>query len=366
MKILVLNPILFTPEKNVIPEVDSIKDTMIYTMCMGFKEAGHEVTLAAIADYKPRGNEKNDFEILYFKNNGNREMAAVLPFSWSMRNYIRKNKDRFDLIVCSEVFGFHTLFAAMAAPEKTLAWQELSVLQKKFKRLPAKFWHHIIVPLFMKNVLVVPRSTLARAFIRKYMPRVTEEVVEHGMNLDKFVAGLPKKKQFIVVSQLIPRKNIASIIDKFSRFCRKYSMDYKLLICGRGAERENLERQIKELGMENNIEMLGFRSHKEIGVMMAESQAMLIDTFQDANMITIPEAVVAGTPVITNRVPTTDLIDGHGTGIRKDGWNEDDLWEVATHTSYHENCMKMRQRLSNINQAKALVRLFLENPYPKK
>ena len=50
-KVLVINPILYTAETNRIPRVDSIKDTMIYTMCLGFLRAGHEVTLIAAEDY---------------------------------------------------------------------------------------------------------------------------------------------------------------------------------------------------------------------------------------------------------------------------------------------------------------------------
>ena len=53
MKVLILNSILFTAENNIIPKVKSIKDTMIYNLCVGFKNLGHEVTLAAAADYKP-------------------------------------------------------------------------------------------------------------------------------------------------------------------------------------------------------------------------------------------------------------------------------------------------------------------------
>ena len=44
MKVLILNPILFTADNNVIPQVKSIKDTMIYNMCLGFKRLGHDVT----------------------------------------------------------------------------------------------------------------------------------------------------------------------------------------------------------------------------------------------------------------------------------------------------------------------------------
>ena len=47
MRILILNPILYTAENNTIPTVSSIKDTMIYNLCLGFKQLGHDITLAA-------------------------------------------------------------------------------------------------------------------------------------------------------------------------------------------------------------------------------------------------------------------------------------------------------------------------------
>lgn len=355
MRILVLNPILATPEKNVIPEITSIKDTMIHTMCEALHTLGHDVTLAAAADYAPTQKEDYNFEVKFFPSQGPKALAALIPFSWPMWRYVKSNAHRFDMILCSETFGFHTLFAALAAPRKTLIWQELAVLQKKFHRIPAKIWYNIVAPLTMRKCTVVARSEAARKFVGQYLPQVKPYVVEHGMDLDRFVAGLPKKNQFIVVSQLIERKNIGSIIRKFASFVKKYAPEYRLLICGRGPEREKLEELVEELGIKDNVRFMGFRTHDEIGVMMAESRAMLVDTFQDANMITIPEAIVAGTPVITNCVPTTDLIEGHGTGIRRDGWNEEDLLKVARDVSYSEACMKMREKLGSVHQATTLV-----------
>lgn len=52
-KILIINPILYTAETNRIPKVSSIKDTMIYALCMGFVHGGHKVTLIAAQDYRP-------------------------------------------------------------------------------------------------------------------------------------------------------------------------------------------------------------------------------------------------------------------------------------------------------------------------
>ncbi|MDR0573203.1 MAG: hypothetical protein LBG96_04095 [Tannerella sp.] len=53
MNILVINPILYTAENLIIPEVKTIKETMIYGMCLGFMSNGHRVTLAASAEFKP-------------------------------------------------------------------------------------------------------------------------------------------------------------------------------------------------------------------------------------------------------------------------------------------------------------------------
>lgn len=65
MRILILNQILYTADNNTIPVVSSIKDTMIYNMCLGFVDAGHTVTLAAAEDYKPKAIEAYDFEVRF-------------------------------------------------------------------------------------------------------------------------------------------------------------------------------------------------------------------------------------------------------------------------------------------------------------
>ena len=61
MKILILNSILFTAETD-IPQVKTIKDTMIYGVCMGFVRLGHQVTLAAANEYRPIREE--DFHLI--------------------------------------------------------------------------------------------------------------------------------------------------------------------------------------------------------------------------------------------------------------------------------------------------------------
>ena len=47
MKVLIVNPILYTNENRNIKKVNTIKDTMIYDLCLAFKKKGCDVTLAA-------------------------------------------------------------------------------------------------------------------------------------------------------------------------------------------------------------------------------------------------------------------------------------------------------------------------------
>lgn len=59
MKVLFVNPIIYTPENAHIPQIDSIDDTMSYDLCMAFQRHGVDITLAAAEEWKPR--KERDF-----------------------------------------------------------------------------------------------------------------------------------------------------------------------------------------------------------------------------------------------------------------------------------------------------------------
>lgn len=361
MKILIVNPLLYSGNNNEIPKVDTIKDTMIYSMCLGFKSLGHQVTLVAMECYKPVKKEVYDFEILFFKTNFDRFLNAALPLSFSLNRYIKENAKKFDLIVSSEVFAFHSLCAAMVAPTKTVIWHELALHQKKFFKIPSKIWYNVVARLFMSKVFVIPRSESSKKFIRRYLKNVSDVPVEHGMDIEKFKCSDKKKDQFIVIAQLVKRKNIPSIIEKFQKYLAKYDKTSKLLIAGRGELEDELKSLIVSKGLSDNVTLLGFMSHEEMNDILPYSKAMLIDTKQDNNMVSIPESIVSGTPVITNSVPTNSyLIELNHVGIVKD-WNEDDMHTVATHPEYIYNCLKMREKLSNAHQAEMILTLAGNN-----
>lgn len=360
MRILVLNPVMYTPDNHKIPKVKSIKDTIMHTMCAGFASLGHEVTLAAATPYKPIEAEEYDFDVRFFDTYGPEVMNQHLPLSLSMARYVWRTRHDYDMILNSEAFQFHTLWAAMSSLKKTLCWHEFAGMPRRFHKMPARIWYNVVTPVSgIRNMLAVGRSKAARDFISRFMPNTAEQYVEHGVNTDKFPLAQKKEKQFIVASQLIPRKNISSIIHKFARFDALHP-GYRLIIAGRGSEYENLVNLSRELGIADKVEMAGFLSHDQLAPLMASSQAMLIDTLRDLNMVSIPESIVAGTPVITNEVPSTDIVDKEGTGIKRNGWDAEDMWQVVSNKSYVDNCLRMRDKLSVRQSAQSLIDIFTQ------
>jgi 1,2-diacylglycerol 3-alpha-glucosyltransferase len=364
MNILILNTILYTADGKKIPEVKSIKDTMIYGMCLGFVLNGHHVTLAGAEDYKPVAEEEYDFEVLFFKSALVRIFKpTLLPLSSALYRYLKRNHVKYDVIVSSEVFSLATLFAAMICPSKTVVWQELTAHQRKFKRIPSKIWHKVIVPVFFGKVrCVIPRSKKAYTFIRKYMKNVSSEVVDHGINLSNFGFSKEKERQLISSSQLIYRKNVESIVWIYSRLVKiKGYEDVKLLIAGRGEQRQLLEDLVLKLNLQDSVSFLEFLSQRDLNNVIKKSYAFLINTRRDLNMVSIPEAIVSGTPVVTNLIPTSsDYIIKERLGIAKDNWDETDLMEIIDNNpSYVDNCVNYREKLTNSHCAKKITDIYL-------
>lgn len=363
MNILILTSVLFTSHNGIIPKVKSIKDTMIYNMCLGFVELGHNVTLIAAKEYMPCNVEKYDFNILFFKSKYIKIFPpAIFPYLPDLKPYLLKYKDYYDIIISGETFSLQSLTAARICPQKTLIWQELTRHQRKFFKIPSKFWYNIIVPVFMKKTtVVVPRSFLAYNFIKKYMPRVSRSVVDHGINIETFQYSYKKERFLISSSQLIYRKNVDSIIKIFSVFHKieKYK-DIKLLIAGRGDEENNLKQLVVELGLKEYVLFLGFLPQVELNQYVRNSLCFLINTRRDLNMVSIPESVVSGTPILTNTQPASaDYINKYKLGIAKDNWGVNELIEIIDNNSFYvTNCINYRINLSNSHCAASLIKEF--------
>lgn len=351
MKVLIMNPILYTSETDSIPKVTSIKDTMIYALCMGFVKNGDKPVLVAAMDYRPVCEEEYPFQILWF--------PCLLPAIWKPRcfpllkglgGYLRKHRGEYDYIISSEVFSMLSLSAAVYARKKLLIWHELGAHNHMLKEFPSRFWYNVVARLFMRNIPIIPRSEHAAVFIGQFCSRVLPVRIDHGVDLSEIAYSREKEKYFTVLSQLIERKHIDKIIDNFASFLKKEAgSGWQLKIIGDGVLKQELEQQVKALGLEGEITFFGKLSHEQLMPILSKASALLVNTSKDNSMVSIVESIAAGTPVVTTSIPfNSSYIKSEKLGIVKDGWDEKELEEICQNREeYVINCIRYREKLGN-------------------
>ncbi len=365
MNVVLLNLILTTAENGVIKRRKTIKDTMISNCAMGFVKNGHNVTILASEEFKPTQEETYDYNIIYFKS-GFKQLCKphLIPYPIGLYSYLKANRQDIDMIVCSEAFSIGTLIATIACGDKVLIWQEMAFHQHKWHKLPSKLWHNLVVRTVMHNTLVVPRSEPAAKFIARYNSNVSNETVDHGANSEVLVPADEPDESLIVVSQLVERKNVAYIIKAFARLVAmpQYA-SYRLNIIGDGDQTAQLQLLACNLGIVDNVTFHGFMLHRDMARFLRHARAMLIATHSDLNMVSIPESIVSGTPIVTNTKPTTaSYIARHKLGIVRDNWDENDLAEVIEHyPTYHKACLAVRNDLTREGCAHKLMEIFERN-----
>lgn len=350
-QVLIINPILYTSETNRIPKVNSVKDTMIYALCMGFIKAGHQVTLIAAGDYQPAVEEKYDFPVVWMKTIFHGVFQPrCFPYMPQLRGYL-KNHPEYDCIISSEMFATWSYTTARVSPDKAIVWHELAKHNNMLHKIPSRIWYNIVARFMMGSVTVVPRSGAAADFIGQFSGRVSGTIIDHGVDTDRIipVRAEEKKDQFVVVSQLIGRKRIDRIIDGFAWFYDHGHEMYSLYIVGKGELEEELKGQVKRLGLEQAVIFCGHLTHGELMPVLASSKALLVATEKDNNMVSIVESIAAGTPVVTTSIPyNASYIGQYDLGIVEDGWDGHTLERICENNAmYTANCIAYRERLSN-------------------
>ncbi len=362
MNILILNLILSTAEKGVIKKRASISDTMICTFARGFAALGHAVTIVAAEEFRPTGKLPEDVKMVFLPSRMPKVFKpSLLPWPIGLGKYLKGNSSSFQLVISSEAFSIATLIASKYCPEKLIVWQEMAYHQRKMKKIPSKLWHNLVVRCYINKCLVVARSERALHFISHYTKCLANEIVDHGADGQTLYPSEDSDDSFVIVSQLIPRKNVGTMIDTFARFIANPPFaHYKLHVIGDGVLAGNIKEQIKKRRLSRNVILHGFMTHKQMASYLRSAKALLVNTSMDLNMVTIPESIISGTPVVMNTMPTTaNFVNDNHLGIAKDGWDESTLIElIASYDSYHAACIKARDGLTNIGCAKKMLSIF--------
>ena len=137
-----------------------------------------------------------------------------------------------------------------------------------------------------------------------------------------------RKKEIVSVGRLEEQKNQQLLIRAFSKLSKEYN-DYKLVIYGEGSERENLENLVKDLNIENNVELPG--ETDDIKNKIYDASLFVLSSNYEGMPNALMEAMALGIPVIATDCPCGGprfLISNNQNGILVPIDDEDKMKEA--------------------------------------
>lgn len=129
--------------------------------------------------------------------------------------------------------------------------------------------------------------------------------------------------KFVFIGELSKRKNQMFLI-KFIDRLKKYEINASLKLVGEGNYRTKLEKKIKKLKLENQIELVGF--DKDIRKYLIDSDYYICASAIEGLPFNILEAMYAGCVILSSDIKgSVDVIKDYETGILYKFNNLDDL-----------------------------------------
>ncbi len=149
-----------------------------------------------------------------------------------------------------------------------------------------------------------------------------KKIAQKGVVIPNPISGqLPemyegkRRKEIVAVGRMQPQKNHKLLIDAFALF-QKAHPEYQLIIYGKGELQEELQRQVQDLGIENNVLFPGFAQN--VLERIRESTMYVLSSDYEGISNSLLEAMGIGLPVISTNCPiggSAMLIESGVNGI---------------------------------------------------
>ena len=223
---------------------------------------------------------------------------------------------------------------------------------------------HRFADLFKKGDLFLTCSEhMKRWFVQKGSGRETIIVHRCGVRVERFSA--PKSKpnaqaRLLSIGRLVEKKGFEYGIRGVARILRRFP-DIRYDIVGDGPERPKLERLIVELGIANNVRLLGWQAREEVLRLLERTHMFLAPSVtsrtgdQEGIPLVLHEAMASGLPVVsTYHTGIPELVDDGESGFLVPERDAEALANRLTHLIEHraiwrEMGRKGRKRIEEFN-----------------
>ena len=334
-----------------------------------FQEMGWETAVASKNDYE----NPEDCQIPYCDTYYDIPFAR-LPWKRSnIRAYrmLKKiiDEGNYDIIHCHTPVGaMIARLAALAARKKGTKVIYTAHGFHFFKGAPLLNWllfypaEWLLAPV--TDVLItINKEDYARARKQLRAKRI-EYVPGVGIQTEKFrERSIDRKAKraslgygdadflLLTVAEMTPNKNHITILKALSLLKEKGALEpIHYLICGRGEMWESLEQSAKEMGIDDHVNFLGYRT--DAPELYQASDLFLFVTLREGLSVALMEAMSSGMPIVCAKIRgNTDLIEDGISGI----FSENDPEVIAQHILTLYRDPETRKALGQAASEKALL-----------
>lgn len=128
-------------------------------------------------------------------------------------------------------------------------------------------------------------------------------VVHCGLDPDKFLPNsqLPKIFTFLAVGRLTWEKSYPDLI-KACNVLKNKTLSFQCIIIGDGDERQNLEKLIKQYGLEKEIKLVGLVLQEDIQNYYNKAHIFVLSSVTEGIPVVLMEAMSKGLPVVATNI----------------------------------------------------------------
>ena len=195
--------------------------------------------------------------------------------------------------------------------------------------------------LFNSDKVIVASNFLQNLAQKIGVPKEKIKVIYNSVDFledkNKSISKQELKKELNLQGKIILTnarltvwKGVDMLIEVMPQLIDKYNQ-IKLIIIGQGPEQTNLEKLVKELGLENNVLFLGLISRKLVVDYLKIADVFVLNTNYEGMSHVLLEAMKIGAPIITTKAGGNPETIKHGqTGLLVDYRNKGQWIEVIS------------------------------------
>lgn len=171
-----------------------------------------------------------------------------------------------------------------------------------------------------------------------------------------------KKRRIVSVARLMKQKNQFMLLDAFAQIKKEFP-DYTLTIYGEGPFRTKLEQKIKELALEDSVQLPG--QVQNVFDCIADAELFVLSSDFEGMPNALIEAMCLGLPVISTKVSgATDLIQDGVNGMLTDVGDTGKLVEcmkcMLVDSELRQSCAQKAIDLNEILHTEKIIGQWLQ------